>query len=170
MPNPLQILPGRWRRLSHALLPPLGGGRGRSACRGRGWLNRPHLRLPSARGRKAFGAALLLLALWVQTLAPALALHWDLASTGPMLDLTICGHPLGTGDAQAAAELPQPAMPGCSHCGLCSAGVATPAMPVIPRIARALRWHVVAWPMPPPARQRIVPIHLPQARGPPEPA
>ncbi|MCE4226723.1 DUF2946 family protein [Methylobacterium sp. C25] len=122
---------------------------------------------PHWTGSRLLGAALLLLALWVQTLAPALALHWDLASAGPTLDLTICGHTLAPGDDVSGVATPQPSMPGCSHCGLCSAGVATPTLPSLPVIARTLRWLVVSWPMPPPARGHAISKTLPQARGPP---
>lgn len=83
---------------------------------------------PSPIGRFRFlGAGLLLLALWVQALAPVAALHAMSAAADPLRDAIICGHGKAE-DASLSLEQPAPS-PACALCRLCCAGIAMPTLP-----------------------------------------
>ncbi len=103
----------------------------------------------------------LLLALWVQSVAPGLALRLS-APADPGL-AAICGRGL----APASLDAQGPAQGACAACPFCASGPTSPPLPDAPQLARVLRWSAPAWPIPPPGlcpnrQQRTV-----QPRGPP---
>ncbi|WP_091715787.1 DUF2946 family protein [Methylobacterium phyllostachyos] len=98
-----------------------------------------------------FGAALIALALWVQVLAPVGALRTMLAGPEGLSGAVLCGHAPDRVATDASDAQSAPAALGCALCQLCRAGLALPQVPLAPELARSLRWHVVAWPIPPPA-------------------
>jgi len=122
------------------------------------------------RGRPGLpGAVLIVLALWIQALAPAVALRMAQADRGVLPGQILCGHAADqVGDV--AIGLHAPATGSCALCGLCRAGAVPPLLPASPGLARRLRWTAVAWPIPPPARAASVPIIVGQPRGPPRSA
>ena len=112
----------------------------------------------------AFGTALILLAIWAQSIVPLAALRIAAEPAAPGLS-AICGHALGA----SAAEDPALPAPGCDACPLCAAGLAAPAVPAAQPTARILRWSPVAWPTPPPARTALRPPLAGRPRAPPNP-
>ena len=126
-------------------------------------------RRPSPIGRfRLLGAGLLLLALWVQALAPVAALRAMSAAADPLRGAIICGHGLEAEDARLSLEQPAPS-PACALCRLCCAGIAMPTPPGVPPVAGHLRWRAVSWPMPPPAEPDRVARYVGQPRAPPIP-
>jgi len=123
----------------------------------------PSSRLSTA--RRALSAGLLLLALWVQSVAPGLALH-AATSVDPLRDPVICGHVPG---ANVADEAPPPAGSRCKACPFCTVGPASPPIASAPQPSRALRWSIVTWPLPPPPASQPAPHRTAQPRGPPAP-
>ncbi|SFM06230.1 DUF2946 family protein [Methylobacterium pseudosasicola] len=114
------------------------------------------------------GTGLVLLALWVQALAPLVTLRMVLAAP-EMPGAVLCGH-LPDGDA-IGASLEQPvAPPTCDVCRLCRAGMVPPPHPKTPDVARLLRWTAPAWPIPPPSDPKPAPRVAGQPRAPPLPA
>jgi len=97
------------------------------------------------------GVALIALALWVQALAPVGALRLMLSGPEGLPGAILCGHAPDRAEAGAPDAQSAPAAPSCALCQLCRAGLAPPPVPLAPESARSLRWHVVAWPIPPPA-------------------
>lgn len=126
-------------------------------------------RPPPIRRSRFLGAGLLLLALWVQALAPVAALRVLSAAADPLRDAIICGHARDA-DSGLAGEQPAPSVPACGPCRLCCAGIATPTLPGVPPTAGRLRWDAVSWPMPPPAKPNRVNRYVGQPRAPPIPA
>jgi hypothetical protein len=122
------------------------------------------------RGRPGLpGAVLIALALWIQALAPAVALRMVQADRGALPGQILCGHaPDQAGDAAVGPGAPAPG--SCALCGLCRAGAVPPLLPHAPGLARRLRWTAVAWPIPPPVRTASVPAVIGQPRGPPRSA
>ncbi|GJD44137.1 hypothetical protein AFCDBAGC_2001 [Methylobacterium cerastii] len=114
--------------------------------------------------RETVGTALILLAIWAQSIVPLAALRIAAEPASPGLS-AICGHAL---DAPAAEEPALPT-PGCDACPLCAAGLAAPAVPAPQPAARILRWSPVAWPTPPPARTAHRPPLAGRPRAPPTP-
>lgn len=103
----------------------------------------------AGRPRRVLGSALILLALWVQALAPAAALRMILAAPGGLPGAILCGSVADHPDAVGVQ--PGTATSACDVCRLCRAGLHPPPLPAPPRIARPQTWETVAWPAPPPA-------------------
>ncbi|MEE7491501.1 DUF2946 family protein [Methylobacterium oryzae] len=115
------------------------------------------------------GAGLIVLALWIQALAPAVALRMAQASPGALPGQILCGHaPDQAGDFGIGPHAP--ATGSCALCGLCRAGAVPPLLPASPGLARRLRWTAVTWPIPPPLRTASAPTVTGQPRGPPRSA
>lgn len=111
------------------------------------------------------GTGLILLALWVQALAPMAALRMASAAPGMLPGVILCGHPAGD---EISASVEQPvAPPACEVCRLCRAGIVPPPLPGSPTVTQPLRWLAVAWPIPPPSRPNASPRVTGQARAPP---
>lgn len=126
-----------------------------SAMRSAGW---PH----------RLGAGLVVLALWLQALAPAAALRAaDRArAADALVHAVICGTDLG---AAIDADLPAPGHPDCERCPFCRC-TAAPPLPAAPEpVGRRVVWHVAAWPTPPPPREPRPPRSPALARAPPRP-
>lgn len=121
------------------------------------------LRCPSrARG---LGLGLILLAVWLQTLAPAVRLHHDaLQAVSSIAGAIICGHD------PASPDEPGPTNPAHHRdhtCPFCRApGIGPVAEAPAPPILR-LVWNPVAWPMPPPPVLRQATFTSRRARAPP---
>lgn len=113
------------------------------------------------------GAGLLLLALWVQALAPIAALRMEAAAVDPLAIGVICGHARDTADAGSTLERQTPPPARCDLCRLCCAGILTPTLPGAPAIARELRWFAVSWPIPPPPGSGSAARYVGQPRAPP---
>ena len=114
--------------------------------------------------RETLGTALILLAIWAQSIVPLAALRMAADAASPGLS-AICGHAPGA----PAAEEPALPAPDCHACPLCAAGLAAPAVPAPQPAARILRWSPVAWPTPPPARTQHRPSLASRPRAPPTP-
>ncbi|MDP4023041.1 hypothetical protein Q8W71_10430 [Methylobacterium sp. NEAU 140] len=118
-------------------------------------------------GGRALGAALVLLALWLQALAPAAGLTararaLETAAADALIHAALCG----SATADPAADLPG-APPACDHCPFCRCPAAAP-LPLPPQAApRRLAWSPALWPIPPPARPARPPRTQAQARAPP---
>ncbi len=116
--------------------------------------------------RGIIGAGLILLALWLQALAPAAALRAMALAADPVAHAVICG-PSGaeTDPDEPAQQAPHAA---CQLCGLCAAGLTGAILPAAPPALAAPSWRIAAaWPIPPPPA-RIVSDHPPgQPRAPP---
>ncbi|SFG92004.1 hypothetical protein [Methylobacterium gossipiicola] len=113
---------------------------------------------PSLRHR--LGALLLVLGVWLQALAPGLALAR--LAPDPLAGAILCGHT----DARAVASEDE-APAACPACPFC-AGIATaPLVPTGPALPRRTRWHAVAWATPPPCRSLRRPRPPGQPRAPP---
>ncbi|TXN44872.1 hypothetical protein FV232_13945 [Methylobacterium sp. WL30] len=110
----------------------------------------------------ALGTALILLAIWAQSIVPLAALRMA-PDAAPLGLSAICGH---AGAADAAGE-PAPLVPGCHACPLCAVGLAAPVVAAPQPAARVLRWSPVAWPTPPPARIPHRPRIAGRPRAPP---
>ncbi|MCJ2080015.1 DUF2946 family protein [Methylobacterium sp. J-090] len=113
--------------------------------------------------RARLGIVLVILALWLQALAPGAALR--LTAPDPLAHAVICGH-----GAQAAVAS-EDGMPGpCASCPFCTGIATAPLVPAGPQVARAARWRAVAWapPPPPPPHRRARPTGQP--RAPPNPS
>lgn len=117
-----------------------------------------------------FGAGLIALALWVQALAPLGALRMMLAGPTDLPLGILCGHGPDNVAPIAAVDQQGQAAPGCSVCQLCRAGLAPPPLPTRPTLARRVRWHAVAWPIPPPVRSQAECHRSTRARAPPQTA
>ncbi|KQO65926.1 hypothetical protein ASF22_04445 [Methylobacterium sp. Leaf87] len=110
--------------------------------------------------RDRLGTVLLILALWLQALAPGAALR--LPPPDPLAHAIICGHGI---EAAVAAE---DGMPGpCAACPFCTGIALAPLVPTGPRVARTARWHAVAWATPPPIPSLRRPRPAGQPRAPP---
>ncbi|MGU3539165.1 DUF2946 family protein [Methylobacterium sp. A54F] len=124
---------------------------------------------------RRLGLAALLLALWVQALAPSLAVRALARAADPLAGAVICGHAPDVASAEAPgpitdpAEVPSPAHAGCPACPVCAAGLASPLAPAAPDRQHPLRWRLAAWPVPPPAHPPVRPGRIPEPRGPPAP-
>ncbi|WCS25217.1 DUF2946 domain-containing protein [Methylobacterium sp. NMS14P] len=115
------------------------------------------------------GAVLIVLALWIQALAPALALRVAQADRGALPGQILCGHaPDLAGDLAVGPGAP--ATGSCALCGLCRVGAVPPLLPASPGLARRLRWAAATWPIPPPVRTASAPAVIGQPRGPPRSA
>ncbi|MCJ2125065.1 DUF2946 family protein [Methylobacterium sp. J-077] len=114
------------------------------------------------------GTGLILLALWVQALAPVVALRMALA-VPELQGAILCGHPPGGDEVGVSVEQPV-APPTCDVCRLCRAGMIPPPLLEAPVFARLLRWTAPAWPIPPPSRPKPMPRVAGQPRAPPIPA
>ncbi|MDP4006481.1 DUF2946 family protein [Methylobacterium sp. NEAU K] len=115
------------------------------------------------------GTALILLALWVQALAPVAALRMSVSPPDLLPSAILCGH--GPGGAEPGVSMEQPVVPpSCDLCRLCRAGMTPPPLPAAPIVARFLRWITVAWPVPPPSHPAPPPRLAGQPRAPPVPA
>ncbi|MCJ2143218.1 DUF2946 family protein [Methylobacterium sp. E-066] len=114
------------------------------------------------------GTGLILLALWVQALAPAAALRMALAVPG-LQGAILCGHPPAGDEIGASVDQPM-APPTCDVCRLCRAGMVPPPNPEAPGLARLLRWVAPVWPIPPPSHPKLAPRVAGQPRAPPVPA
>ncbi|MCJ2057689.1 DUF2946 domain-containing protein [Methylobacterium sp. J-048] len=122
--------------------------------------------LTLVRGRPGLlGTGLILLALWVQVLAPMAALRMAL-SASQMPGTILCGHPTGSDAISVSADLPA-TPPACDVCRLCRAGMVPPPIPDVPARAGRLRWTASAWPIPPPAHPKPAPRVVGQPRAPP---
>ena len=131
-------------------------------------------RMRQAGSARRFGAGLILLALWLQTLAPAAgvltrARQAEAATADALIHAVLCGQGEGQGQGQGvsvAAELPTEGA-ACDCCPLCRCTAAAP-LPVVPDVtAVRLVWRRVAWPTPPPTRGLRPPRRAVQARAPP---
>jgi len=111
------------------------------------------------------GTGLILLALWVQALAPLAALRMALA-VPDMPGAILCGHPPDVDAIGAVLDQPE-APPTCDVCRLCRAGMIPPPLPEAPGLARLLRWTAPAWPIPPPSHPKPAPRIAGQPRAPP---
>ncbi|KNY21619.1 DUF2946 family protein [Methylobacterium sp. ARG-1] len=120
---------------------------------------------PPCRRSGPLGAGLILLALWMQLLAPMAALRMALAAPD-MPGAILCGHAPG-GDAIAASADRPVAPHDCDVCRLCRAGMVPPPLPAVPAAARLLRWTAPAWPIPPLSDPRPAPRVVGQPRAPP---
>jgi hypothetical protein len=120
---------------------------------------------PPRRRPGPLGTGLILLALWVQLLAPMATLRMALAAPD-MPGAILCGHAPG-GDAIAASADWPVAPHDCDVCRLCRAGMVPPPLPAVPSAARLLRWTAPAWPIPPPSDPRPAPRVVGQPRAPP---
>ena len=126
----------------------------------------PVVSLPVRRPSRLLGTGLVLLALWVQALAPMAALRMALAGGEWLPGAVLCGHVAATSAVDVAVEPPfMP--PACEVCRLCRAGLSPPPWPSSPVIARSLRWISVAWSVPPPSRLGPTPRFAGQPRAPP---
>lgn len=112
------------------------------------------------RVRDIAGVASLLLALWLQALAPAVASRVHAASA-LRLDPALCGPNAGDG----AAALPNQE-PGCAPCPFCSP-VATPTLTLPAGAVRRPSWRFAAWPLPPRSVSRAEPRQDGRPRAPP---
>ncbi|MGU3464924.1 DUF2946 domain-containing protein [Methylobacterium sp. C33D] len=110
-----------------------------------------------------------MLALWIQALAPAVALRMAQADRGALPGQILCGHAPDLAEPLTVGPH-APATGSCALCGLCRAGAVPPPLPASPGLARRLRWTAVAWPIPHPDRATSVPAVIGQPRGPPRPA
>jgi hypothetical protein len=117
-----------------------------------------------------FGAGLIALALWVQALAPLGALQTMLAEPADLPLGILCGH--GPDDPASIAAVDQPGQGAhpCALCQLCCAGLASPPLPSGPALANRVRWHAVAWPIPPPVCRQAECHRSTRARAPPQTA
>lgn len=118
----------------------------------------------SRRRPGVLGAALILLALWIQVLAPGVTLRMSTAAAEALPGAILCGHGPDRSDAGDSVERPTPA-PTCALCHLCCAGLASPFVPEPPVLARPLHWIPVAWPMPQPAGPEPSPPITNRPRG-----
>lgn len=114
------------------------------------------------------GSFLLLLALWVQILAPVATL-WAVAGAAadPLAGLTLCGHNLADTADDASGEDRQPALP--SLCGLCCAAIAILDTPPPDTASVALAWTVLVFMAPPGGPVRTVTRTHTRVRDPPIP-
>ncbi|MDO9428775.1 MAG: hypothetical protein Q7T93_18355 [Methylobacterium sp.] len=117
--------------------------------------------------RTRLGIVLVILALWLQALAPGAALRL----TAPDPVAGALAHAIICGPGAPAAVASEDGMPGpCASCPFC-AGIATaPLVPAGPQVARAARWHAVAWATPPPTPSLRRPRPSGQPRAPPIPS
>jgi hypothetical protein len=120
---------------------------------------------PARRRPGLLGAALILLALWVQALAPMAALRMALVAP-EMPGAILCGHTPGGDAIGISVDQPVPP-PGCDLCRLCRAGMVPPPLPDLPVLARLLRWTASAWPIPPLSDPTPAPRVVGQPRAPP---
>ena len=119
--------------------------------------------MSSAPIRARLGPVLVILALWLQALAPGAALR--LPAPDPLAHAIICGH-----GAQAAVAA-EDGMPGpCAACPFCTGIMTAPLVPAGPQVARAARWNAVAWATPPPTPSLRRPRPAGQPRAPPRPS
>jgi hypothetical protein len=103
------------------------------------------------------------LAVWLQALAPGVAL--GLSARDPLAGAILCGHD-GPRAVASQDEAPGP----CPACPFC-AGIATaPLVPTAPVLARVTHWHAVAWATPPPSPSLRRPKPPGQPRAPPVPS
>ena len=114
------------------------------------------------------GTFLLLLALWVQILAPVATL-WAVTGVAgdPLAGLTLCGHSLSDAVGDASDEDRQPASP--LLCGLCCAAIAVLDTPPPDASSVALAWAVLVFMAPPGGPIRTVTQALTRVRDPPIP-
>ncbi|MEL6063011.1 MULTISPECIES: DUF2946 domain-containing protein [unclassified Methylobacterium] len=101
------------------------------------------------------GVALIALALWVQALAPVGALRMMLGPPGNLPPGILCGHGPDQAEPVSLVDRQGQTAPACALCQLCRAGLAPPPVPDGPTCAHKLRWHSVAWPIPPPVRASL---------------
>ena len=113
------------------------------------------------------GTFLLLLALWVQILAPVAALWAVTGAADPLAGLTLCGHSLSDANGDASDEDRQSASP--SLCGLCCAAIAVLDKPPPDASSVALAWAVLVFMAPPGGPIRTVAQALTRVRDPPIP-
>jgi hypothetical protein len=125
-------------------------------------------RMRSVGSARRLGAGLILLALWLQALAPASALmdrarQAQTTTVDALFHAAICGQ--DPGDAVATDAPADPAV--CDRCPFCRCTAAAP-LPVLPdaRVG-CLVWQRITWPIPPPAHDVRPPRITGQARAPP---
>lgn len=123
-------------------------------------------RMRSAGSGCRLGVGLILLALWLQALAPVVRLRLEAVQPlQAVAGAVICGHdqagPDGVGNPSAPAPGP------CHDCPFCRAH-ASPPIPVAPQPSiRRLSWDPVSWPIPPPPVPLAPPPSGRLARAPP---
>ena len=126
-------------------------------------------RMRKAGSARGLGAGLILLALWLQVLAPAAGLmtrarQAEAATADALIHAFLCGRGQGK---SVAADLPTGGGV-CDGCPLCRCTAAAP-LPVAPVVtAVRLVWLHVAWPIPPPGHGIRPPRIAVRARAPPE--
>ena len=125
-------------------------------------------RMRRAGSTRGLGTGLILLALWLQVLAPAAgvltrARQAEAANADALIHAALCGRDQGV---SVAADLPTEGG-SCERCPLCRCTAAAP-LPVAPGVvAVRLVWQRVAWPIPPPIHAFRPPRAAVQARAPP---
>jgi len=126
--------------------------------------------LRGAGSGRRLGVGLILLALWLQALAPVARLRQEAVRGLQSIEEAIagailCGHaPAGPDSATAPSA---PAHAAHHDCPFCRSHVAAP-VPVTPApVVRRLAWHAAAWPIPPPPRPLRPPPSPRLARAPP---
>ena len=129
-------------------------------------------RMRAAGPSRGLGAGLIVLALWLQLLAPAAgvlsrARQAGAAAADALIHAVLCGQAQDLGrDLGSATELPAERA-SCDHCPLCRCAPALP-LPVMPEaLVARLVWQRVLWPIPPPLHGVRPPRTAVQARAPP---
>lgn len=134
-------------------------------------------RMRSVGSARRLGAGLILLALWLQLLAPAAGVltrvrQAEAAAADALIHAILCGRdqgPDGAADLHAGLHADTPAdHAACDRCPLCRCTAAAP-LPVLPdAVAGRLVWRRVTWPIPPPIPDIRPARNAVQARAPPE--
>ncbi|MGU3663910.1 hypothetical protein ACLBX9_06955 [Methylobacterium sp. A49B] len=127
-------------------------------------------RMRSVGSARRLSTGLILLALWLQALAPASALmdrarqaRAQATAVDALIHAAICGR---VQDRAVAADAPADPVV-CDRCPFCRCTAAAP-LPVVPdaRVG-CLVWQRITWPIPPPAHDVRPPRIAGRARAPP---